>query len=61
MVDNECFDDFDSEGWYIFEEELEGELEKVFEENVSRNKLIVYNVKIIFYVSLIIKYMWSLL
>lgn len=61
MVDNECFDDFDSEGWYIFEEELEGELEKVLEENVSRNKLIVYNVKIIFYVSLIIKYMWSLL
>lgn len=57
MVDNECFDDFDSEGWYIFEEELEGELEKVLEENVSRNKLIVYNVKIIFYVSLIIKYM----
>lgn len=56
MVDNECFDDFDSEGWYIFEEELEGELEKVLEENVSRNKLIVYNVKIIFYVSLIIKY-----
>lgn len=61
MVDNEYFDDFDSEGWYIFEEELEGELEKVLEENVSRNKLIVYNVKIIFYVSLIIKYMWSLL
>lgn len=57
MVDNEYFDDFDSEGWYIFEEELEGELEKVLEENVSRNKLIVYNVKIIFYVSLIIKYM----
>lgn len=56
MVDNEYFDDFDSEGWYIFEEELEGELEKVLEENVSRNKLIVYNVKIIFYVSLIIKY-----